>query len=257
MASHPAMGGAFTEDTLLGGRVRLRQPQTGCRTAIDPVLLAAAVPARDGDAVLDAGSGSGAAMLCLARRVPGCRITGLELQEELVSLASQNILANDIGDRVEVVAGDVLAGAAGLRGARTEPGAFDHVMANPPHLARFHGTPAADPSRLVAHTEGAAGLAAWIRFCLGLVRRRGSVTVIHRADRLEQVMAGLDGRAGDIVVFPLWPRAGAPAKRVIVRARKGVRSPTRLDPGLVLHRADGGFTPEAEAVLRDGAPLPL
>jgi len=130
-------------------------------------------------------------------------------------------------------------------------------MANPPYLEERAATPPPDPAKRAAHVEGAADLAAWVSFALAMVRRRGAVTFIHRADRLEHLLAALAGRAGGIVLFPLWPGEGKPAKRVLVRARKGAATPTRLAPGLVLHGADGKFTAAADAVLRDAAALEL
>lgn len=243
---------ATSEDTLLGGRVRLRQPVTGYRVAIDPVLLAAAVPAGADDAVLDIGCGVGAAALCLAARVPGVRIAGIDAQRDLVRLANDNILLNDCAGRVSAVVGDLLRPPP-----RLEPGTFSHVMANPPFLERGQATPSPDPGKAEAQLEGEADFAAWVRFALAMLRAKGSFTFIHRADRLEHLLAQLAGRAGDIVVFPLWPGVGKPARRVVVRARKGVATPTRLLPGLVLHEADGRFTEAAEAVLRQAAALPL
>jgi tRNA1(Val) A37 N6-methylase TrmN6 len=140
---------------------------------------------------------------------------------------------------------------------RLEPGVFDHVLANPPHLAAGLAMPPLDPARAVAHVEGAADLQAWMGFAFAMARPKGTITLIHRADRLDAILAELTGRAGEIVIFPLWPSAGKAAKRVIVRARKGVGTPTRLAPGLVLHEADGRYTAEAEAVLREGRSLGL
>jgi len=243
---------AATEDALLGGRVRLRQPAAGYRVAIDPVLLAAAVPAAPDDSVLDVGCGVGAAALCLAARVPGVRVAGIDTQRDLVRLANDNILLNDLAARVSAMVGDLLRPPP-----RLEPGSFAHVMANPPFLERGQATPSPDPGKAEAQIEGEADFAAWVRFALAMLRAKGTVTFIHRADRLEHVLAQLAARAGDIAVFPLWPGAGKPARRVIVRARKGVATPSRLLPGLVLHAADGRFTEAAEAVLRGGAPLAL
>jgi tRNA1(Val) A37 N6-methylase TrmN6 len=241
----------FTEDRLLDGRVKLRQPRDGFRVAIDSVLLAAAMAVTEGATVLEPGAGVGAASLCLAARVPGCRIVGLELQRDLVRLAQQNIELNKAAQTVRVMTGDLAVPPAMLT-----PGGFDHVMMNPPFLAAGKVHAPVDPSRAAAHVEGAAGLADWIRFALLMLRPKGAVTLIHRADRLDEALASLTGLAGEIVVFPLWPGQGKPAKRVIIRARKDIATPTRLAAGLVLHEDDGRFTPAADAVLR-GADLEL
>jgi tRNA1(Val) A37 N6-methylase TrmN6 len=153
---------------------------------------------------------------------------------------------------MSVMAGDLLAPPP-----RLEPGVFDHVLANPPHLAAGTATPPPDPVRAAAHVESDADLGAWLRFALVMARPKGTVTVIHRADRLDAILAELTGRAGEIVVFPLWPAVGKPAKRVIIRARRDVATPTRLTTGLVLHEADGRYTPAADAILRGGAALAL
>lgn len=241
-----------SDDALLGGRVKLLQPVEGYRVAIDPVLLAAAVPAGAGDSVLDLGCGVGAAALCLAVRVPGCRVTGVEVQRELVRLAGENAARNGVADRVAIMAGDI-----GHPPPRLEPGSFAHVMANPPYVAAEAASPSPLPAKATATVEGGADLAAWVRFALTMARPRGTITFIHRADRLEHLLAQFAGRAGGIVVLPLWPGAGKPAKRVIVHARKDVATPTRLLPGLVLHEADGRFTAAADAVLRDAKALSL
>jgi tRNA1(Val) A37 N6-methylase TrmN6 len=250
------MTGAATarrsDDTLLGGKVRLRQPERGYRVAIDPVLLAASVAAEAAETVLDIGCGSGAAALCLATRIAGLRVTGIERERELVRLANDNILANELGGRVVAMVGDLLRPPP-----RLEPGTFHHVMANPPFLEAARVTPSPDPGRAAANVEGEAGLAAWVRFALIMVRAKGTVTFIHRADRIADLLAQLTGRAGDIVVFPFWPGGGRAARRIIVRARKGSAAPTRLMPGLVLHDEGGQYTAAAEAVLRDGAALAL
>lgn len=230
----------------------IRQKLRGARAAIDPVFLAAAVPAEPHQSVLDIGCGSGAATLCLASRVPQCRIFGLELQRDMARLAADNVALNGMTGRVAIIAGDLLRPPP-----RLSPGMFDHVMANPPFLARGRGTPAPDAAKAAATVEGEAALADWVRFALTMARDKATLTFIHRADRIDALLALLAGRAGEIVVFPLWPAAGRDASRVIVRARKQIASPARIAPGLVLHEADGRFTAAADAVLRGGEALVL
>ncbi|MBT5459483.1 MAG: methyltransferase [Rhodospirillaceae bacterium] len=238
-----------TDDALLAGQVRLIQPKDGFRAAIDTVLLAAAVPAMAGDRVIEIGSGCGAAALCLARRVEGVQVTGIEIQQPLVRLAGDNIRLNGLEGRVEIMAGNV----AGPLPPRVQ-GPFDYAMLNPPYLDAARSRPPPDGAKAVAHMEATEeGLETWIKQVHGLLRHKGIVTLVHRADRLDDVMACLRGRFAGITVFPLWPRAGEAAKRVLIRARKGVATPLTLSAGLTLHEAGGEFTAAADAVLRGGA----
>ncbi|MGE5537297.1 MAG: tRNA1(Val) (adenine(37)-N6)-methyltransferase [Gemmatimonas sp.] len=248
--------GGVTDDALLGGRIHLLQPENGYRAAIDPVFLAAAVPVRAGERVLDVGAGTGAASLCLAAREPECRISGLDVDPAMVRVANENVRRNGVANRVSVMIGDVVRPPV-----RLAPGTFDHAMANPPYLESGKATPPADPGRAGAHVEAhasTADLGTWIRFALSMVRTKGTFTLIHRADRLDHVLSELHGRAGGIVVFPLWPDASAkPAKRVLVHAVKGSAQPMRLAAGLILHEVGGRYTAAAEAILRHAQPLEL
>lgn len=243
---------AASEDALLGGRVRLRQPVAGFRAAIDPVFLAAAVPAGPGEAVLDLGCGVGVAALCLLARQPELRVTGLEIDPALVQLAGENARLNRLAGRFLPVAGDVAK-----MPPRLAPGSFHHVMCNPPHVSSAAGMPSPRAGRDRAMREGAAGLTDWIDAALAMLRPKGSLTLVHRADRLDEVMAVLRGQVGEIAVCPLWPGGDKPAKRIVVRGRKAVAAPTRLCTGMILHQPGGGFTAAADAVLRDAGPLKM
>jgi tRNA1(Val) A37 N6-methylase TrmN6 len=240
-------------DALLGGRVRLLQPRRGYRAATDPVLLAAACTASAGERVLDAGCGVGAAGLCLAARVPGVVLTGLEIQPHLAALAVRNAALNQAA--MTVIEGDLADTPRLLR-----PVVFDHVVTNPPFFDRA-SHPSPEPSRDIARRAGPFGLREWIEACLRRLRQGGWLTVIHRAEGVPALLAACEGRAGSIAVRPLAAREGRGARRVLMQARKDSRGPFRLCPPFVLHegakhRSDGDdFTAAATAVLRDGAPL--
>jgi tRNA1(Val) A37 N6-methylase TrmN6 len=253
-AALPDRNDDLTEDRLLGGRVRLSQPTTGYRAGIDPVFLAAAVPAKAGERVLDVGAGAGAAALCLAARVAKTSVSGVEADRALVRLANANAGATGVGDRVQFFAGDLLTPPV-----RLAPASFDHVMANPPYMPEGAGRASPDPGKAAATVEDRAGLGDWLRFCLLMAAPTGTVTLIHRADRLDALLEAIAGRLGGVVVFPLWPggEGRKAAKRVIVSGRKGSRAPLSLVPGLVLHHSGGAFTDEAEAVLRHAGALQL
>jgi tRNA1(Val) A37 N6-methylase TrmN6 len=231
-------------ETFLDGKVRVTQPETGFRSGLDAVMLAAAVPAVTGQTVLELGAGAGTASLCLAARVSGLSITGVERDEKLAALARDNAVANRAD--CTFAAADIFALPAELKRD------FDQVFANPP----FHGEGLTSPdeARAAALMDGGQ-LGDWLKLGLQRTISGGFFTAILRADRLNETLAALPEKG--VAVFPLWPKTGATAKRVIVQARKGSRAPFSLLPGLVLHREDGSWTNEAEAVLRRGSALAL
>jgi tRNA1Val (adenine37-N6)-methyltransferase len=232
-------------DTFLDGRVGVKQPETGFRSGLDAVMLAAAVPARDGQRALELGAGAGTASLCLAARVPGIAIAGVELDPRIAALAQQNALANGFTD-CKFVAADIFALPPELRQD------FDQVFCNPP----FHGEGSVSPNtaRAMALMDGGK-LTDWLKLGLQRTVSGGFFTAILRADRLNEALGALPEKG--VCALPLWPHAGEAPKRVIVQARKGSAAPFALLAGLVLHQADGGWTPEAEAVLRRGEALAL
>lgn len=235
------------EDRFLGGKVLVRQFKDGFRAGLDAVMLAAAVPARSGESVLELGSGAGTASLCLAARVPGLTVTGAEIESELVGLSNGSATANDLGDRVVFVTVDALDLPADMRRD------YDHVFCNPP----FHGADgerSPDAARALALQDDGA-IAAWLQTGVKRTAPGGTFTAILRADRLGEALAALP--ATGVTIFPLWPRMGDAAKRVIVQAKKASRAPVALLPGLVLHEADGRYTGEADAVLRGESALDL
>jgi tRNA1(Val) A37 N6-methylase TrmN6 len=238
----------LTRDGFLGGRIALLQPRNGYRAAIDPVLLAAFAPAAPGMRVLDLGCGAGAAAVCLAARVGGLELHGLELQPDYAALARRNAAGNGLAFTVHE--GDLRRPPAALRAL-----SFDLVLLNPPYLPAGAATPGRDPGRDAALREGEAGLGDWIAAGLRRLAPGGTLALVHRADRLGEILAALARGAGSVEVLPVAPRADAPATRVLVRGRKGARGPLALLPPLVLHDAAGGWTAAAEALLRDGRGL--
>jgi tRNA1(Val) A37 N6-methylase TrmN6 len=235
-----------TLDGFLGGRLSIAQPKRGFRAGHDTVLLAASVPAADGSHVLEMGSGAGVASLCLAWRVPGARVTGIEIDPELVALANENAERNGMAERVRFECTD----AASFRGHQM----FDHVFFNPPfHPASGQESPR--PERDLAMRDTSNAIGDWTRIALELTRPGGTVTAILRADRAQEILAVRETKG--VVLFPLFPRAGEDPKRMIVQFQKGSPAPQRLANGLILHEQDGRNTQAAEAVLRHGAMLRL
>ncbi len=232
------------EGLLLGGRVHYVQAAEGFRTGIEPVLLAAAIEARPGERVLEGGTGAGAALLCLAHRVPGITGRGIERDPAIAALARENLAANGFAD-IDIQVDD-------LESSRIAPG-YDHAFANPPY--HLPGTVSPQASREKAKRGPVGLLERWITALAAPLRHRGTLTLILPAARLPEALTAMAAAdCGAMTILPLWPKAGRPAKLTLLRGVRARRSPCRLLPGLVLH-AESGFTPAAEAILRDGATL--
>lgn len=243
--------GETSVNGLLGGRLRLRQVVRGYRAGLDAALLAAACDATANSRTLEAGCGAGGALLAAASRRAGARFVGLERDTVAAALARENAEQNGLADRVEIVEGDIA-----LPFARLSQAAFDAVLANPPYFDDPAALRAPAPEKRGAWMAD-DGLAAWTRFLCKATREGGTLTMIHRADRLADLLALLSPKAGSFQVRPVHPFADAPAKRVLVRAIKTGKAPLQILPPLVLHpRGEAKHTDEAEAILRGEADLP-
>lgn len=265
--------GEPVEIHVLDKKVRLLQPAQGFRTSLDSVMLAAACPARGGERVLDMGCGVGGASFCLLYRVPDCHVTGIDIQRLCIDLANKNKSLNNNTIRCEFICGDVC-------GYNVENPAerFDHVTCNPPYLEAGAHTQSPHEGKAIAlgHSHSPAplyppslgeggggvpergkggGLNDWLNAGFRNLKSGGTFTIIQRADMTDKIIQGFGKRFGAIEIIPLWPRQGAAAKRVIIRAIKDRKTPAVLHAGLVLHEADSGYTPEADRILRHAASL--
>jgi len=239
------------EDRLLGGRVRVLQPTRGYRAGMDAALLAAACPARPKERIIEAGCGVGSVLIQIASRCPDARLVGLERDTAAAALARANTTSNGMGERIEILEGDV---AAGFKALNQTP--VDWAISNPPFFdddTTLRAPAAARRGAWIADD----GLSTWTGFLLKATREGGSIMMIHRADRLAEILGLLAPKAGSFQIRPIHPFDDRPAKRVIVRAIKTGKAPLLLLPPLVLHDRTGAkHTAEAEAIFRGEAPLP-
>jgi tRNA1(Val) A37 N6-methylase TrmN6 len=246
----------ITEDTILGGRVVVRQPARGYRVNLDTLLLAASLPpegAPDGSRLVEVGCGVGAALLAVARNYqgtrPSCRFVGVERDAPTAKLARENVALNGLSHCVEIAEVDALSPPAAL-------GVFDRVFFNPPYDEPGEGRA---PGIALRHARLAdRPIGDWVKVWCNRMASNANLTLIHRARRLEEILDAIEGRLGGATVFPIHPAANVEARRVIVRAWKGSRAPLRLLHGLDLHpdaAAKDKYTPEAEAILRGEAAI--
>lgn len=245
----------LTEDALLGGQLLLKQKRSGHRAGHDAILLAAATEAREGDLVVDLGTGVGTAGLALARRVAGLKLCLVEINPELAELARVNAAANAIDAGVIVL--DVTADAQVFATHGLMPDRADRVLMNPPFNdpSRHRGSP--DQARQAAHVATEETLHAWVHAARRILRSNGVLTLIWRADGLAEVLAALSRGFGSLSVLPIHGDAEKPAIRVLVRAVKGGRAPLRLLPGLMLNDESRLPKKEVRNILEGRAVLPL
>jgi tRNA1(Val) A37 N6-methylase TrmN6 len=245
-----------SEDAVLGGRLRLRQPLAGHRVGHDAILLAAATAALSGEHAIDLGAGVGAAGLALAARVTGLKVTLVEIDAALCALAADNARLNKLNDRVNVLACDA-EDVEALTAAGLAPGSADRVLMNPPFHDATRQNLSPDPRRRLAHAAAPGLLPRWIASAALLLKSQGVLTLIWRADALAEVRSALTAEFGGVAVLPVYPRPDAPAIRVLVRAVKSGGGAGVTFPGLILNDQHGQPTAVAQAVLRGGGTLSI
>ena len=245
-----------SRNTILGGRVQLLQPKVGYRASIDALFLAASVTQSLHEdtktkpntscpySVLDIGTGAGTALLALASRLPHITGVGLEFQREMVRLANQNIANNHFQDRLDVMQGDLTTPPP-----RLAAGSFAHVMANPPYYESQSAIESPQITKAISNHDKGVTLEQWVDFACRMLKPKGYAYFVFTAARLDDLLDPLYGRFGGITIFPLWSKAGREAKRIIVRARKNVKSDSRVLPGMVVHDDNGDYTPAANDIL--------
>ena len=237
----------YSHDYLLDKQIKIFQPLDGYRASSDAVILSSAVQkVKDGEQILDLGSGTGAISLCLAHRFPNAVITGFEIQSELVKLSNMSAKINGF-DNLKFINCDLRQPVSSWFGQ------YDHVITNPPYA--LDDMPSPNKSKATAHNFEKIDLGQWIKLALKCLRSQGRIYIINRAEAIDEILSSLHGHTGAITIVPLCSKSGQNAKRVLICARKGVHTPTRILPQIIVHREDGAYTAKAQKILRDGACL--
>ena len=245
----------FTQDFFLGGKLHLRQPKSGHRAGHDAILLAAATPARSGDRVIEFGAGVGAAGLAVAKRVAGIKLVLVEIDEGLAELARGNAVSNAIA--ADLIVLDVTSGPGAFEAAGLSVDSADVVLMNPPFndSARHRASP--DKARASAHVATPATLESWIHASRRILKSGGVLAMIWRADGIAEVLAALDRGFGSLAIVPVHANATSPAIRLLVRAIKGGKAPTRVEPALILNDEFARPNQKAQDILAGKGTLPL
>ncbi len=233
-------------DKFLGGRIELLQPKKGFRSGTDTVMMASAIPALEGDNVLEFGVGSGVALCCLGARVGRIDVYGVEIQAEIADLARRNLERCDMVG--EIHCADIFDLPKELRMKQ-----FDHVMINPPFFdAVAHTAPqiATKAKSHIAHTN----VSDWVKIAGKRLKPKGSLTIIHRTESLMDILEGL-GEFGDIRILPIASNLHLEAKTIIVQARKQSAGKLKLLPPFITHDLQKTETIRLKDITRGGSSL--
>lgn len=242
------MNTKLTQDDFLDGKLKIFQPQKGFRAGSDSVLLAASIPSSIKGKILDVGCGVGTASLCYAFRNQNVKIDGIELHQEMMDLADKNIKENGFQKQITVHQSDIFNKPESI-----EPNSYDLVLTNPPYF-KEKGT-IKDESRISARIKRNFSIENWIEYCLKMLKPRGYIHLIYPTSDLDHVISCLTNKCGEITIYPLWPKPGIDSKRMIVIARKSVKTPSRLLSGMILHDSKGDYTSKALSALKLGKGL--
>lgn len=245
---------ALSRDDFLGGQLKIWQPREGYRAGVDPVLLAATIPAQPGDVILELGCGGGIGLACLGRRVENLELYGAELQPAYAELAKRNLAAN--GLTAQITCADLRDLPDTLRRR-----SFDHIFANPPYFDPAHRSQASRPDREIA-LAGDAQLGDWLTTAARRLRSGGTATFIQRAERLPEMLTVAQTCLGSLELWPLSPRDGRPPRLILLRGRKSSRAGFRFHAPLTLHIGQHSddttdYSAAIQAVLASGAALPF
>ena len=235
----------LTQDLFLGGKVVLWQSIDGYRAGIDAVLLASSTKPKTNQRILDLGCGAGAVALCVLANYPNVFVTGLEIMEETVDVAKLNAKENNL----KVNFCPVLGSIADVP-PKIKKNSFDLVLSNPPFSASGTSNFSSNIQKKVAHVETGTNIEMWIKAAAAALKHKGTISLIHRADRLDHLLCALRPYFGEIIIHPLWPKPGRKANRILIKAKKGSKAPTILTTGTIIHMDNGSYTPEIESILR-------
>lgn len=239
-------------DGFYNGRFYACQPTSaGHRAGLDALLIAAGLEKSAKGIVVDFGAGVGIAGFAALVGNQDLSAILIERDEAMIALGKKSLaLEQNAGfaARTRFIEADIEASASDWRAAGLMPDSVDHVIMNPPYNHNAHRI-SSDRVKASAHSEADSGIEPWLRKSAMLLKPGGDLVLIHRAERLETILAAAMRRFGAITVLPIHSKPGQSANRIVVKMVKGSKAPFKIAPGIVLHENDGQPTALCTALM--------
>jgi tRNA1(Val) A37 N6-methylase TrmN6 len=217
----------FTKDAFLGGRIQAFQPKIGFRSSMEAVFLAASIPAKENQAILELGCGAGVVLMCLNCRVPNLNLYGVEIQKKYADLAQINL---DQNSNVRTYHSDIQDLPLEIKNKN-----FDHIITNPPFYKKNAGTRSAILDKDLSLREH-LNLNEWVKISAKRLRPGGMFTIIVGTERLPDIINEATNYFGNIRVKPISSKINEKSNRVIIQMTKGVNGVFSLQPPLIVHQ---------------------
>jgi tRNA1Val (adenine37-N6)-methyltransferase len=241
-----------TVDRILEGRLKCIQKEGGYRFSIDALLLAHFIRLKDGDHVLDLGTGGGIIPMILAKRWTCGRIMGLDIQDDLIDRAGRSAVLNQVADRCEFMQGD-------LRQIKTlfDARSFDAVTFNPPYRQIHSGRRNPDAEKAIARHELKATLDDFLQAAAHVLKTKGRVFMIYPATRAINLLSRMRMlRLEPKRITPVYSNPASEGQFVLVEGLKGGNEALTVLPPLFIYGEKGAYTQAMQGIFSDLAAFP-
>lgn len=227
------------DDLQRNGFQIIQNPEKFC-FGMDAVLLSGFARAKEGDKVLDLGTGTGIIPILMAAKNPDCQLIGLEIQEESADMASRSVALNDLTERISIVTGDI------KEADRIFPAAsFDVITCNPPYMIGQHGLKNPDEPKAIARHEMLCTLEDVLRVSAKLLRPGGHFYMVHRPFRLAEIMEGMVRYKIEPKRMQLvYPFVDKQPNMVLIEGARGGKSRMEVEKPLIVYKEPGVYTDE-------------
>ncbi|MBO4336720.1 MAG: tRNA1(Val) (adenine(37)-N6)-methyltransferase [Lachnospiraceae bacterium] len=231
--------GEREDDLGINGYRIIQNPESFC-FGIDAVLLSSFTKVKDGQKVLDLGTGTGILPILLEAKTGAAHLTGLEIQSESADMARRSVELNGLSDKIDIVEGDIKEADRIFA-----PASFDVAVSNPPYMIGGHGLKNASRARLIARHETECCFDDVARAAFYVLPAGGRFFLVHRPFRLVELLKTLSERRLEPKRMRfVHPHAADEPNMVLIECVKDGKSRVSIEPPLIVYEENGSYTQE-------------